>query len=133
MSLRSNASLRLLLIALALAPLQGCSDAGPTEPCEDQVAITVTAGLAPTFRWAPSCSVGHLAVERLGTDGSRSLVWMTGDPLNSIKPGILYGSRNENPATPLQAGASYRVSVGTQLCSGFDCVVTVLGTHDFAR
>ena len=133
MRLRSNASLTLWLVALALAPLQGCRDAGPTGPCESQVEITVTAGLAPAFRWTPSCSIGYLTVELVETDGSRSPTWTTGDPLTSIRPGIQYGSRNENPATPLLAGSTYRVRVGTQMCSGFDCVVTVLGTHDFTR
>ena len=118
---------------LILASLHGCSEAGPTGPCKGNVDITVTSGLTPTFRWTPSCSIGSLTVERLEANGGRSPQWMTSDAHNSIRPGIGYGSRNDNPATALQTGATYQVRIGTLECSVLDCVSTIVGVHDFAR
>ena len=133
MALHTRSVVRALLLAAALAPLQSCRDGGPAAPCDSNVVMTVSAGLSPTFHWTPACTIGYLAVERLESDGHSS-VWMTFDDHNSIRPGIQYGSRSENPAVPLQPGADYRIRIGTFMgAGGFDLVATIVGTFAFSR
>ena len=107
------------LVALA------CSD--PTAPrledCPgDTVTLSSSAGLTPTFNWAPGCGMAWIVVEVFGSDQS---VWTLAsgrwgptrfDFNNRLASGIRYGGVRTGtvtivPPTPLDRGVDYEVRV----------------------
>jgi hypothetical protein len=112
---------------LVLAVGFGCGDDDGTGPdanrnCTGDVTISVSAGLTPTFTWAPACRVAFFLVEADASD-----VWFiepTGE--QGIASGVTYGvvpagARQEEPAIALESGVTYDVIVARG--SGEDLVL----------
>jgi hypothetical protein len=105
----------------------GCRTTNGLEPCPTAVAVEVSSGLTPTFRWKPACSLGSVYVERIDASG-RSMLWLAFDPENKIRPGVAYGTGQSAPI--LEPGGTYRVTVGTVV--GGDAA-SIQGSRDFRR
>lgn len=83
-----------------------------TEVPPGGIKISVSAGLAPTFSWAPDSAIGRLVVEQSenelwgseteGTNTYRSPIRYGVHPSDAIEP---------EPANPLVAGQTYKVSL----------------------
>lgn len=116
-----------LLLGLFLG-FMGCGgDANaPDAGCDDNVAVSVGAGLTPTFRWVPQCAVSDLVVlagEGPPTFEQVSALWSLasppdryGLPNNRLHSGVVYGQPpmeggQASTAVPLAAGTSYTVYV----------------------
>ena len=129
---RAGLSRRTLGFVLALTVGLGCGDDDGTGPasdrnCTDDVVISVSAGLTPTFTWAPACRVAFFLVEADASD-----VWFI-EPTGAqgIAPGVTYGvvpagARQEEPAIPLEAGVTYEVIVARG--SGEDLELAGIGS-----
>lgn len=112
-----------ILMASIAGLLLGCDSTSPSAPPKvpdcltSPVAITVGAGLTPTFTWTPVCQVGLLLVE----DSATADMWVIRTPpdtstvdRNTIQPVVTYGSVpvgavEAPPLVPLVAGATYTV------------------------
>ena len=103
--------------SVIVAAFVGCEDeptaARALSLCTAPVAVTVSAGLTPTFDWSPACRVTLLQVRREADDAP---VWsLFADPLDerAIAPGVRYGEAPPGifvppqPAPPLESGTSY--------------------------
>jgi hypothetical protein len=82
---------------------------GPDPDCSGSVEIKISAGLTPTFTWAPDCQVSFMLIELDGSDQ-----WLVGNEnANELGSGITYGVAppgiNSRDASPLVAGNSYTV------------------------
>lgn len=79
-------------------------------------AITITAGLQPTFDWIPGGTVHEVTVTRAGTD---IILWSAISPnrSNTISPPVGYGTTPDgaintaNKIDPLATGVTYRVAL----------------------
>lgn len=121
MPFRRNAGRAVLLATMAL--VQACNDS-PTHPvgCSGTVTINVSQSLAPSgatqFDWSPRCGITNLTVIVLPNGiGDPAVMWDISAPENSeIGPPVIYGHVPPGATPgfgpqPLQAGASYRVSI----------------------
>jgi hypothetical protein len=104
-----------------MAVLAACSDSPqevPLEDCRDnQVSVTVSGGVTPTFSWTPRCGMASLDV--FPSSGGASLwVLFTGEQAatNPFRSGIVYGQTPQGALevtgpVPLSAGTEYTVLV----------------------
>ena len=116
-------------ISLLLASASCGHSSEPSRECSENVTVIVSAAPTPVFSWTPACTLGSIMVERIEPSGGRVLLWLTTDQRNEISPGVEYGSRG-GPAPLLQAGLSYRVTIGVII--GGDAIFT-LDTRNFSR
>jgi hypothetical protein len=98
--------------SLFLFSCGGVVDPPPFPTCTGPVTLTVSAGTTPTFSWTPDCALGRLVVEegfaeRWGTEAPGDNIYRS--PITyGIRPP---GSTEEEPAAPLRAGSTYKVTV----------------------
>jgi hypothetical protein len=101
------------LLALSAA----CADYGSSlKPCGTDLALSVSAGSQPTFRWTPACQVEALTV---ALDGRDVIVWGAVSPnqTNTIGSPVPYGTTppgaaaTANRIDPLVPGTSYQVTL----------------------
>jgi hypothetical protein len=105
---------------VALLPSCG-GGAGPAEVvscAEDQeVSVSVSPGLRPTFTWEPACGMASLQVWNNATNANGWVVYSgSNSAANPLRPGVSYGqapigSIAPGPASPLQAGEAYTVEM----------------------
>lgn len=79
-----------------VAALVGCGDE-PTEPavpglCEQDITITVGAGVTPRFAWSPACRVTVLDVHNTETNTSAWTVIAGPFSPGGIAPPVTYGT-----------------------------------------
>jgi hypothetical protein len=96
--------------------LAGCSDSpqeAPLEECPDnEVIVTVSGGVTPTFSWTPRCGMASLDV--FPSNGGAS-VWVlfSGEQAgtNPFRSGIVYG---QAPPSALEVTGPMPLSAGTE-------------------
>ena len=125
---------RTLLGALALFLFTtSCGDdlGSGVAGCSEQVALSVSLGVAPTFTWSPECVIFALTVTSV--IGQQEL-WtiISSNNSNSIDPPITYGVEPDGavetgPAVLLEEEMEYRVTV-IALSGGIE---EVAGTEAF--
>jgi hypothetical protein len=109
----------LLLLASALVSCDGGTSPSVVVPCSDdqEVIISVSSGLQPTFTWEPACGMASIQVwaSATSTDG-----WVLYSGANSaanpLRPGVKYGEAPfgaiaPSPAAALVPGEEYTVAV----------------------
>ena len=119
---------RTLLGALALFLFTtSCGDdlGSGVAGCSEQVALSVSLGLAPTFTWSPECAIFALKVTPV--IGQQELWTIISNNRNSIDPPITYGvvpdgAVENGPAALLEGEMEYRVTV-IALSGGMEEVV----------
>ena len=108
------------ILMLAVAAASGCSEAFEPDPpleCASDQEVTVSVQLSgrPTFTWEPGCGMASVSV--LGPSQSGWVLYSGADAAdNPIGSGVRYGDApagtvEPSPATPLQSGAEYTVTV----------------------
>jgi hypothetical protein len=116
---------RLIYVGL-LGVALGCgSTTEPFSACSGPVSITVSGGTTPTFEWTPQCGAHELAVvqprppsQGFGEDPR----WLIRAERRFIQSPVRYGQTPDGAAVgfdpqQLEAGRTYRVSVGTGVTS----------------
>jgi hypothetical protein len=115
--------------------LLGCS--GVVDPsqggCRGPVTFQASPGFSPTFTWHPSCRASALVITTNPAQPGvlAALVWSVSEPddSNRIAPPLPFGiappgaRATPNPPAPLQAGASYRVTLYARAASGGDGIL----------
>ena len=108
-----------LVLCMLVAASTACSD--DTEPnapldCEfdQEVFVNVEQGVFTRFTWTPGC--GMASIQVVGSGGGWVLYSGEDAAENPIGPGVTYGVPPEgtlepSPATPLESGAEYVVTV----------------------
>jgi hypothetical protein len=100
--------------------LRRAGDRDSTDPdtlpeCAGAVSLAVGPGTTPALSWSPACRLFLVLVE--DPTGSGDQWGVPSDSSNAIPPPMQYGMVPEGatkemlPATPLQAGHEYRVTV----------------------
>ena len=109
------------MVGVAVAMLYCRSASGgnvqvtPEPRMEQRVALSVSRGLQPEFRWSPDSAIGWLHV---GRHDKNQMVWeiIAGDSANSIRQPVRYGvapaGAKTQPLIPLEPGVEYELSVG---------------------
>jgi hypothetical protein len=85
----------------------------PFEECPgDEVSVTVSGGLSPTFSWAPGCGMTSLDVFPSAGGSSLWVLYSGGQAVeNPFRSGIRYG---DAPAGALEVTGPVRLAVGTE-------------------
>lgn len=113
--MRPHRTLLLLSGVLALTCAYHRQSRASGVPCTD-LAVQVSAGTQPTFRWARECPVERLQVTRAG---SEVICWTTfsRDRTNALSPPVRYGiappaaARTMHRLELLEPGTTYQVSL----------------------
>jgi hypothetical protein len=123
------------LRGVLVGALLGCGGvADPSQGgCPGPVAFQASPGSSPTFTWQPSCRASALVITTNPAQPGAlpALVWSVSEPddSNRIVPPVQFGvappgARSApNPAAPLEAGASYRLTLYARAASGGDGVL----------
>jgi hypothetical protein len=120
-----------------------CSDA-PTRPqfadCPgDTVVVEVVSGLAPSFRWSPTCGMQFLEVYPASGGGALWTVYGPAGTPNAISSGVLYGRTPSGARTvagpvALNSSTLYRIRVSRLICDqGVLCILSDAGSAQFQR
>ena len=86
-----------------------------------EVTMGVGAGTTPEFSWTPQCGVSQLVVDELDPTPADNNKWDVGRSRSALLfPPIHYGAPPNGstifvPASPLEAGHTYRVTVYEQV------------------
>lgn len=103
-------------LALAGILAVGCSSSGPNDGrCEEALSFQISAGLTPTFGWAPDCTVAQVRVIRLADQQApEAEVWSVLAAENVVAGPVSYGAppagtTETTPDVPLVAGKTYRL------------------------
>jgi hypothetical protein len=111
---------RTLSIAM-MTVLAGCSDSpqeAPLEECPDnEVVVTVSGGVTPTFSWTPRCGMASLYVFPSAGGASLWVLFSSEQAAtNPFRSGIVYGQAPPSALevtgpVPLSAGTEYTVLI----------------------
>ena len=112
-------SLPPLALRFLVAGVGACSDGAETTApltCEydQEVVVTVELAVRPRFTWTPGCGMASVLV--VGGGGGWVIYSGADAADNPIGPGVVYGiappgTLEPSPATPLQSGEEYSVTV----------------------
>jgi hypothetical protein len=116
-------------LSLAVA-LSGCDGStGTSALCEIPVAMSVTTGAVPEFRWDPSCLVEivHVYESRAPSVGGPRLIWRI-ERASGLAPPIRYGQAPAGaqvtlPPESLVSGHQYLVELGMTELVGNSTIV----------
>lgn len=109
--MKSPRSIPWLFFLTILFPFAG-QPLAQTEIPHGGITVSVTSGTTPTFSWTPDSAIGRLIVE----EGDEELWGTETDGANLYQSPIRYGvhppgASEDEPANPLIAGHTYRVSL----------------------
>lgn len=99
--------------------VSACRDTADPPPvgltlCAVPLAVQVTSGAQPTFRWTPPCGATYLEVT---SPNRQQVFWIVRGDTGKIAPGVRYGIAPPAFASrfgplPLTTGAQYLVRIG---------------------
>lgn len=104
---------RLAGTVLMFAAALSCSSDPDDGRCQEQLTFSITAGITPTFSWAPECGVAQLRVTR---DEDDAEIWAFVASSNSVTGPVTYGQAPAgttvtNPHETLTFDDAYTVRV----------------------
>jgi hypothetical protein len=108
-----------LLLASALLSCGDGTSPSALVPCSDdqEVTLSVSPGLRPTFGWEPACGMASLQIWASATSANGWVLYSgASSASNPLRPGVKYGEAPfgtiaPGPATALVPGEEYTVAV----------------------